>query len=175
MGSSMFVKNSRFTELFDIYYPMVFSAVITKVDNPDDAEDICQEVFISMYNKLDEIEDVRKWLYGTLRYEVLGYYRKKNRNLSMDDVFDNVALTFVNGFRDTRILIDEVLEKESAGLDETERELLELISIYKYSYEEAGKLTGLTKRQVRYRYGLIVDRVLDSLSKQGIKSLEELL
>jgi RNA polymerase sigma-70 factor (ECF subfamily) len=171
----MFVKNRRFTELYDAYYPMVFSAVLTKVDNPDDAEDICQEVFIALYNKLEEIEDVRKWLYGTLRYEVLAYYRKKNRNLSMDDVFDNVALTFVNGFRDTRILIDKVLEKESAGLGETERELLELISVYRYTYEEAGKLTGLTKRQARYKYGLIVDRILDSLAKQGIKSLEDLL
>lgn len=171
----MFVKNSRFTELYDSYYPMVFSAILTKLDNPDDADDICQEVFISMYNKLDEIEDVRKWLYGTLRYEVLAYYRKKNRNISMDDLFDNVALTFVNGFRDTRILIDEVLEKESADLDGKERELLELISVYRYTYEEAGKLVGLTKRQARYRYGLIVHRILDSLSKQGIKSLEELL
>ncbi len=169
------LKNSRFTELFDAYYPMVFSAVLTKVDSPDDAEDICQEVFLTLYNKLDEVEDVRKWLYGTLRYEVLAYYRKKNRNVSMDDVFDNVALTFVNGFRDTRILIDGVLERESAELDQTERELLELVSVYRYTYDEAGKLLGITKRQARYRYGLTVNRILDSLAKQGIRSLEELL
>lgn len=34
---------------------------------------------------------------------------------------------------------------------------------------------GMSKRQVRYRYGLIVERILAYLQKQGIKSLEDLL
>ena len=89
----------NFTEDYMNYYPLVFSTIYSKVNNKDEAEDICQEVFIAFHNKYNEIENKRKWLYGSIRIQVLRYYnRKHNKNEDIDDNLNDVGLTFVNGF-----------------------------------------------------------------------------
>lgn len=172
----MFAKNRDFAETYSDLYPVVFSAVYGKVRSREDAEDISQELFIKLYDKLGEVENRRKWLYGALKLEVMAYYRKKKPGaVDIDEVFDDVALTFVNGFRDTRIMIGDALEDLDNFSDRTDQALFDLVAVRSFSYEEAGAQLGLSKRQVRYRYGLIVDRLVDYFKKKGINSLEELL
>ncbi|HNV46328.1 MAG TPA: sigma-70 family RNA polymerase sigma factor [Spirochaetota bacterium] len=172
----MFLKNREFAEAYNDLYPVVFGAVYSKVGNPEDAQDICQELFVKLYEKLETIENRRKWLYGALRLEVMAYYRKKKPDgVDIDEVFADVGLTFVNGFRDARIVISGAIEHDENFEDERERALFDLVAVQNYSYEQAGMQLGMSKRQVRYRYGLIVERILAYLQKQGIKSLEDLL
>jgi RNA polymerase sigma factor (sigma-70 family) len=168
-------KREIFTEVYNKYFPLVFSTVHTKVDNIDDANDISQEVFIRFYEKFDEIEDHKKWLYGALRFSVLNYYKKRRDNVNIDDIFNDVSLTFVNGFRHTRIIISEAIEKGNVFADDEDSTLFDLVAVHTYSYTEAGKELGLTKRQVEYKYRRIVDKILDYLKKNGIENLEDIL
>ncbi len=172
----MFWKNREFAEAYGDYYPLVFSIVYTKVGNIEDAEDICQEVFIKFYEKLETIENRRKWLYGALRLQIFSHFRKKSRgSVELDEVADDVGFSFVNGFRDVRIILEEAFDETANFNDERERVLFDLIAIRHFTYEEAGRQLGWNKRQVRYRYGEIVKRVLDYLRKKGIDKLEDLL
>ncbi len=172
----MFARNRDFAESYNELYPVVFSTVYRKVGNINDAEDICQELFIRLYQKMDEVENRRKWLYGALNLEVMAYYRKKKPgDVDIDEVFDDAGLSFVNGFRDTRIMIKDAIEDMDNFRDETDRTLFDLVAVNNFTYEEAGAQLGLNRRQVRYRYGLIVERLCDYFRKKGINSLEELL
>lgn len=169
-------RRDRFTRAHGDYYPLVFSAVHTKVENIDDVMDTCQEVFIRLYEKFDEVENVRKWLYGALRLAVLEYYRKKRGGaVDIDDVFNDLSLTFVNGFRDARIIILEAIENDEFFRDELDRLVFDHVAMYNFSYSHTGKELGLTKRQVEYRYRRVVDAILDYLAKKGIKHIEDLL
>ncbi len=169
-------KRDRFVEAHGDYYPLVFSAVHMKVDNIDDVQDICQEVFIKLYEKFEEVENVRKWLYGALRLAVLEYYRRKNgHDVDIDGVFNDVSLTFVNGFRDARIIIGEAIENSEFFKDAVDRAVFDHVAMYNFSYSQTGKELGLSKRQVEYRYRRIVESILDHLSKMGIKHIEDLL
>ena len=169
-------KTRSFTEVYSNYYPLVFSSVYAKINNVDDVKDICQEVFIRYYDKFEGIESPRKWLLGTLRYVVLEFYRRKGtRDITIGELFDDIGMTYVNGFRDTRIIIQEALEDISNFENEREKILFDLIAVDNYTYKETGEILGLTEHKVRYRYGLIVNRILDYLSKKGIKGLEDLL
>lgn len=171
-------KRDAYTEAHDRYYPLVYSAVRVKVDDHNDVEDICQNVFLTFYEKFGEIEAAhhRQWLYGALRLFVLEYYRKKKkREVSEEDIFQDVSLTFVNGFRDTRLLIKEAMSGEGVFDSDDDRILFDLIAVYSYSYAEVGQQMGYTKRQVGYRYRVIVDRIVDGLKKKGINKLEDLL
>ncbi len=167
---------SRFAEIFLDYYPVAYSAVYSKIGNAHDAEDICQEMFIRLYAKLDGVDNVRKWIFIALNLIIKEYYRKHRRNVTdIDDVFDDAALTFVNGFRDTRIIIKEVLEEEGTYADDVDRVVFELVAMSGHSYAEAAAHLGLTRRQVEYRYGQIVARVMERLKQRGVKHLEDLL
>lgn len=172
----MFRKNRIFAEAFNDYYALVFSTVYSKVNNLDDAEDICQEVFIQFYKKIDVIEDKQKWLHGALRLEVLSYYRKKKHSqIDIEDVFYDKALSFINGARDVRVIIEEALTDEENFNDNREKILFDLIALRNFTYEEAAAQVGFSRRQARYRYGIIVKRILDYLSRKGLSNLEDLL
>jgi RNA polymerase sigma-70 factor (ECF subfamily) len=164
-----------YTEAFAGYYQMVFNAVYTKVGNIADTEDICQEVFIALYRHIAEVENIRKWLYGTLKNAVLHYYRDKkySKKEDVDELFQDVSLTFVNGFRDTRIIISEAIEESVKS--EEDRMLVDLIAFHNYSYSETAKLMGFTKRRVEYRYTQIAKEILRRLNERGIKNIEDIL
>lgn len=166
------VKNKKdlFTEVYLDYYPLVFSSVLTKIDHLDDARDICQEVFMIFYEKMNEIENHRPWLIGTLRNVVLRYYQKKRSDI---DNIDDIEFTFVNGEREARMIIKEAIEH--AKCDDIDRLMLDLIAVHKFSYNTVAGLLGLTRRQVEYRYGQVVQRILDHLRDKGIKDLSGLL
>ena len=169
-------QNRQFAEAYSDYFPVIFSVVYQKVGNLNDAEDLCQEIFIHFYNKMNEIKDRRKWLFGTMKYVLLNYYRKKKGDdVDIDEVFDDVKMSFVNGFRDARILIEEALENSINFKDEKERILFDLIAIRNFTYEEAGGQLGMNRLQARYRYGTIINRIVEYFRKKGINSLEDLL
>jgi len=168
-------KKHIFADLHNKYYPLIFSAVYTKVGDTDDTNDICQEVFIKFYEKFEEIENKRKWLYGALRLAILEFFRKKKSNVNIDEVFSDVSLTFVNGFRDARIIISEAMENMDNFNNEEERIIFDLIAINNFSYNQTAKQLGLTKRQIEYKYKLIVNRIIQYLKKKGVDNIEDLL
>jgi RNA polymerase sigma factor (sigma-70 family) len=167
-------KRDRYSELFAAYYQMVFNAVFPKVSSVEDTEDICQDVFIALYNNLEEIENVRAWLYGTLKNMVLKYYRSKHpAHDDIDTIMNDVSLSFVNGFRDARIIISEVIEDMTPN--EEERQIIELVAFHNYSYSETGNLLGLTKRKVDYKYNKIASTIISKLRERGVAHIEDLL
>lgn len=168
-------RSARFSEIYSDHYTAVFGAVYTKVENPADAEDITQEIFTRFFENMEEIENNRKWLFGTLRNVVLEYFRSKNPDIDIDNVFYDAALTFVNGFRDLRIIINEAIESDENFKDEIDRIIFDLVAIRNYTYEEAGKELGFTRNQVKYRYFNIVKNITIYLKQKGISSLEDLL
>lgn len=169
-------KNKKFSEVYSNYYPLVFSAVYSRISNRTDAEDITQEIFITLYNKLDEVHSNRKWLFGALRFEVISYFKKKkDQEIDIDEVFQDVSLTFVNGFRDIRIILKEAVGKIDNFDDDLDRLIFDLIAVYRFSYKKSAKQLGLSVGKLRYRYFRVMDRILNHLQKQGINSLEDLL
>lgn len=168
--------SKKFSDLYSDYYPLIVGAVYSKVSTLGDAEDITQEVFIKFYQKLEDIENKRKWLYGALRLEILSYYKKKKgKEVNVDEVFQDVSLTFVNGFRDLRIVIQEVMDDMDNFGSEQDRIIFELKAICHFSYEKCAKQLGVSIKKVRYRYDLIVKNILQHLREKGITSLEDLL
>ena len=172
-------KKDKFTIIYSDYYPLVFKMLKTKTDNIHDVEDICNTVFMKLFEKLDEIQEPRKWLYTTLNntyFEHIRYQTKGgNPSEDMDGIISLLGMQYVNGFRDARIIIEEALNNTIE--DETDKIIFELVAIDCFSYNQAAKQLGLTQRQVEYRYKeKIVGRIMDYLNKKlGVKSLEELL
>lgn len=174
--SAKIEKREKYTEIYDKYYPLIFNTVFSKVGNKFDTNDICQEIFIIFYEKFEDVENYRKWLFGTLRNVILRYYEKKSKKESDADIdltFDDVGLTYVNGYKDTRIIIQDAID--NINITEEEKLMLDYIAFNNYSYSNVGKIMGLSKRQVGYTYLAVVKRILLYLRENGITNIEDLL
>ncbi|MBN1497451.1 MAG: RNA polymerase sigma factor [Spirochaetes bacterium] len=172
-------KERDFRKSYSDYYPMILNRLYSRVGNREDAEDICHEIFVNLYRKFDEVRDPRSWLLGAMRFCISNYYRKRegsdSESVDIDSMEDNVRLAFENGFRDIRIIIHDAIEESENYRDEKDRILFDLIAINNYSYEQAAKHLGLTKRQTQYRYQQVSRRILEMLKKRGITRIEDLL
>jgi len=166
----------RFSESYDSHYSLIFSIILSKVDNFHDAEDLCQEVFIRFYEKIEEVESPRKWLLGCLRNVIFDYYKKKRHvEVDIDQLFDDVRMGYVNGFRDARITISGAIREVCGEEDADDASLFDLITIYHYSFAQASAHLGISYKQARYRYNRMADRVKDRLRENGIEKIEDLL
>jgi RNA polymerase sigma-70 factor, ECF subfamily len=166
-------KAEQFSSAYMELYPLIYSSVLARIGNRDDADDICQEIFVIFYDKFDTIQNRRTWLFGTMKNVLLNHYRKKNRTVNIDDDFDGIGHTFTNGFRDTRILLQEAIENVECS--EEDRVILDLVATFNFTYAHVAGLLGRTRRQVEYRYGTLVKSIQDYLEKKGIKDIAELL
>jgi RNA polymerase sigma factor (sigma-70 family) len=176
---SAFETKNGFRRAYTEYYPLVFSAAYMKTGNRQDAEDICHDVFFRFYNHFEEIEKHRGWLMKAVRFEITNYLSRKANRVSecadIDDFMDDTHLSFVNGFRDSRIIIQEVIQDEANFESEQEMLLFELIAVYDFSYREAGKYLNMTRWQAEYMYRKISDRIMNQLRKRGVKGIGDLL
>jgi RNA polymerase sigma factor (sigma-70 family) len=166
-------KNAAFTQVYSEYYATIFGVLYLRTGNADTAEELTQEVFIRYFNNMEGAVHVRGWLLTTAKYVLLEHYKKNKKNPDiipiMDDELFEQKLPDVT---DIRIIIDNAIESIK---DHTDRMIFDLVTLQKYTFKEAGTLTGYTKRQIKYRHALVVREVIDALKKQGINSLEELL
>lgn len=166
----------RFVDSYDSYYSVVFNSIYSKVSNYHDAEDICQEVFIRFYDNIAVVENPRKWLFGCLRLVVFDYYRmKQKKDIDVDELFEDIGMGYVNGFRDTRMMIKEVIDELCAQEGDRDASLFELVAVYNYSFVQASRQLNLNYKQARYRYSRFSGKVLAKLNERGINNIEDLL
>lgn len=166
----------RFKDAFNAFYSVMFSSVCGKTGDPDAAEDITQDLFMRLYRKMDEVENTRAWLYGALRIVMLDYYRAKGRaDADIETMLDDASLSYVNGFRETRIMIQDAIEAPGTFENDIERSLFDLVAVNGFSYADAARHLDISYRQARYGFDKVSKRITAYFSGKGIVSMEELL
>jgi RNA polymerase sigma factor (sigma-70 family) len=166
-------KKVKFTEIYSDYYQMVYGKIYSKTSSATDTNDLTQEVFMIFYSKMDDIENPYSWLVSTINNVLLNYYKSKKHlnNADISKHLNDPSISFVNGLREARMVIDEAV----GNLNEQDRILFDLIAVQNLTYGKAAQHLGSTKRQVTYRYSLIIKNIRSFLSERGIKNIEDLL
>jgi RNA polymerase sigma factor (sigma-70 family) len=168
-------KSKEFTEIYNDYFSLILRNISLKVGNDEEALDICQEVFVRFYEKFDEISNPKNWLFGALRLVVFEYYRRKNKNdININDILYDINLTFENKLKEMKIIVKEAFNDMVNFKDEKEKLLFEHIAIHKLSYYEAGQELGFSKRQAKYRYRLVLNRLMNYFIEKGIRQVNDL-
>jgi RNA polymerase sigma factor (sigma-70 family) len=154
-----------FYQLYQKYYRKVYAICWRMLADKDNAEDICQEVFVQLWQKITNFRGESKfstWLYSVTNNIVLGHLRKhKNwlqRIFSIEEqtiqdigveMEDNTGLT--------------TLDKHIARLPEGARLVFVLFAIEGYRHEEIAKMlnmaVGTSKAQYHRARGLLSEWV----------------
>ena len=141
--------------------------LISKVNNPDDAEDLLQEILIKTHQQLGSLKDPRKfkaWLFQIARNTLIDYYRKPSRNVSAESLPE----------------LAETQDEASEAQETLRQELSQCIQPFirnlppKYGEAvEAIDLEGLSQKELAQRLGLSHSAV-KSRVQRGRQKLAEL-
>ncbi|MCK5212042.1 sigma-70 family RNA polymerase sigma factor [Candidatus Parcubacteria bacterium] len=121
---------------------------ITNVD-PEETEDILQEVFIKAYTNLNDFDQALKfssWIYRIAHNQVITYYRKTKarphgHSASLSDEEVKNLASDLNPAKDVDIqLLKSNIQKTLGRLEEKHREVLVLKFIEEKSYQEISDI-----------------------------------
>ncbi len=135
---------------FERYAPMVYRRALRILGNPDDAQDMTQEVFIRAFEKAEQFEQrsqISTWLYRITTNLCLNRIRdSKRRRLIQTEQIKPMQELRASGTMpsDALITVHQMLKKVDPTCAQA--------AIYTYvdgmSYEETASLLGVSRRTV---------------------------
>lgn len=160
---------AAFNELVRLYQGKVFTLVHRMLGDRAEAEDLAQEVFVTVFKSIDGFRGDSKlstWLYRVAtnhcknRIKYLGR-RARGSKEELTELSERGALESATMTTSARIerpdqalegrQLERIVQEALAGLDTEHRELVVLRDVENMSYEEIQKITGLPEGTVKSR------------------------
>ena len=159
-------RRDEFERLAQPHLDEIYNGAFRLTQNPTDAEDLAQEVFIKAYTSFHQFRpgtNFRAWLFKILMNTYINQYRRRNREpatVSWEDLSRETERTAVE---DSQRLSEDpeasffskVVDTEvSTALDELRPEFREVVLLYDihgFTYEEIGKMLKIPLGTVRSR------------------------
>ena len=148
--------DSAFTTLVTRYHPAVFRWSLTFALDPDEAEDIAQEVFVRAHRQLSQYRSdgsLEAWLYAITRRAAsqLRRTQKRRKRLTLSPgarPLRDVYTTDPGGRVDRERAANVILELFSE-LPQRQREIFDLVDLQGLSPAEVAARTGMKAVSVR--------------------------
>jgi RNA polymerase sigma-70 factor (ECF subfamily) len=148
--------DAAFTTLVTRFQPAVFRWALTFARDPDEAEDIAQEVFVRTHRQIgDYLSDgpLEAWLYGITRRAALQMTRKGKRRarLALSPAAQPAREVYTTdpGGRVDRERAATVIRELFAALPRRQREIFDLVDLQGLSPAEVAERTGMKPVSVR--------------------------
>lgn len=137
-----------FDNIYEEYFDRVYYKVLSVVKNDDDAEDICQETFISVYKNLSKFREesnIYTWIYRIAINKTYDFFKKRKLEFEIND--DVLSLPEDINF-DTKVILEEKLKL----ISEKEKEIVILKDIYGYKLKEIAEIKNMNLSTVKSVY-----------------------
>ena len=137
-----------FDNIYEEYFDRVYYKVLSVVKNDDDAEDICQETFISVYKNLSKFREesnIYTWIYRIAINKTYDFFKKRKLEFEIND--DVLSLPEDINF-DTKVILEEKLKL----IYEKEKEIVVLKDIYGYKLKEIAEMKNMNLSTVKSVY-----------------------
>lgn len=139
------MTEKEYNECVNMYADNVFRFIIKNLRHEEDARDVVQTAFEKLWRNREEIiyEKSKSYLF-TVAYNQMIDHIRKGKRISLKDEFREEAIV-----QEPKQNLKKILEYALSRLNETQRSLVMLKDYEGYSYEEIGKITGLSESQVK--------------------------
>ena len=137
-----------FDNIYEEYFDRIYYKVLSVVKNDDDAEDICQETFISVYKNLSKFREesnIYTWIYRIAINKTYDFFKKRKLEFEIND--DVLSLPEDVNF-DTKVILEEKLKL----ISEKEKEIVILKDIYGYKLKEIAEIKNMNLSTVKSVY-----------------------
>jgi RNA polymerase sigma-70 factor, ECF subfamily len=144
---------ASYQKIYGAYAHKVLNFIYHMVNSPEEAEDLTQETFVSVYlnfKALKEIDKFEPWLFRIARNFVYQRYRARSPStLSIDELGDNgLAATQIpetgknpdEAFQSGEL--EDIVAGAIADLPEKNREVFVLSALQHLSYQQIAEIVG---------------------------------
>ena len=156
-------EKQEFEVLYCRYAPVVERFAMALVKDASVAEDICQNVFLNLWNRRRNLpgkDNISAYLFASTRNAVADWFRRyaKIRTLELGDV--DAVVEFAGGLDPERLLAE--VNACLAGMPPKRREVFLMSRLYGLSNAEIASVMGLGEKAVEYH----MTRALKDLRKK---------
>jgi len=147
-----------FEDLYHRHFRRVYALCLRMLGNPSTAEDLTQEVFIHLFNKIGSFRGesaFTTWLHRMTVNHVLMYFRKSSTRSELLTTEGETPIQIVRGTENENRMpiVDRIaLEKAVSELPPGYRNVFILHDVEGYEHEEIGRMlncsTGTSKSQL---------------------------
>jgi len=136
----------EYNQCVNLYADNVYRFIFKNLGHQEDAKDIVQGAFEKMWINRDNVENNRckSYLFTVAYHQMIDHIRK-NKRVTLKEEFSEQAKISASVQHDSKRILHEAIKR----LNETQRSLVMLKDYEGYSYEEIGKITGLSDSQVK--------------------------
>lgn len=140
------MTEKEYNECVNLYADNVFRFIVKNIRHIEDARDVVQTAFEKMWRTRETVAaDKAKSFLFTVAYNQMIDHLRKSKRVYLQDSFVTDARTQEQPAPQARQTLQEAVNR----LNETQRSLVMLKDYEGYTYEEIGKITGLSESQVK--------------------------
>ena len=186
---------NAFASLIRKYEKQVHAQALRQIDDFQIAEDIVQETFLQVYQRLDTLEDPKlfpKWLYVIVNHLCIAWHRK---NRLQTQPLEETDISEIETEAYSRYVASEhakttaeaqrdLVQKLLAKLKENDREVITLHYFEEMTSSEIGTFLGVSENTVKSRlhrarqrlkqYEFMIQEALDITIEEGHRSQNQL-
>lgn len=135
-----------YNECVTLYADNVYRFILKNLRHEEDARDVVQTAFEKMWRNRADVDANRSKSYlFTVAYNQMIDHIRKVKRVQLKDEFSEGLRTQDKPVNNLKKILEEALSR----LSETQRSLVLLKDYEGYSYDEIGKITGLSESQVK--------------------------
>ncbi|NLC98774.1 MAG: RNA polymerase sigma factor [Actinomycetales bacterium] len=163
-------NQAAFATLFDRHVRSVFYQAFSVVHDRDQAQDIVQDTFYTLWHKREQVrlvdESVLPWLMVTARNLALNAHRKSRRGAALSLVEDLAADSSAEPASAAEAaFVSERIAESVSGLSELDRALFSSCIDGDLSYDQAAQNLGVSHGTVRNRLSRLKQRLRGDLAE----------
>ena len=136
----------EYNQCVNQYADNVYRFIMKNLRHEEDARDVVQSAFEKMWRNRENVdtEKSKSYLFTIAYHQMIDHIRKVKRVRLKDEFAEEIRTT-----EQPQSQLKKILEEALGRLNETQRSLVMLKDYEGYSYEEIGKITGLSESQVK--------------------------
>lgn len=159
------MTTAEYNQCVEEHADAVFRFILKNMRDEEEARDVVQDSYEKMWRNVDTIENTKakSYLFTTAYHTMIDRIRKKKKMSDFTEVTED-SLFHQEQYSDLK----QVLNKALDLMPENQKAVLTLRDLEGYSYEEIGRITGLSESQVKvyiYRARLFLKQYVGSLER----------
>lgn len=160
---------SAFEKLYEMYSENILGVINTIVKNPERAQEICQDVFVKIWDKADTYNPAKgrffTWVLNVARNAAIDEVRSKSHKQQKRNLSTDYFVGMLEGSEDLQSKVDTIgLRKLVANLKEKCVQLINLLYFQGFTQKEAAEELNIPIGTVKTRNRSCISQIRENMN-----------